>query len=204
MDELQKLYDVLVREGKYTKSFEEFQSKWGQDQAYKDKVFDVVTRDGLYTKDRESFFQKYSGGGLVPQPEEPVAQPTQPGQGPIDLKKKEQTPFGAAALPSVPSFLDSQKQLPKFEATPLAGVKPAPKAKQPLDFLEPSLQTITPELINKNEEFVVPKMNYQFADLGFKFQESGATGDWMTATAPNGKTIEISLDPLFSSKATSE
>lgn len=204
MDELQKLYDVLVREGKYTKSFQEFQSKWGQDQAYKDKVFDVVSRDGLYTKDRESFFQKYSGGGLIPKPEEPIAQPTQPGQGPIDLKKKGQTPFGAAALPSAPSFLDSQKQLPKFEATPLAGVKPAPKAKQPLDFLEPSLQTITPELINKNEEFVVPKMNYQFADLGFKFQESGATGDWMTATAPNGKTIEISLDPLFSSKATSE
>ena len=204
MDELQKLYDVLVREGKYTKSFEEFQAKWGQDQAYKDKVFDVVSRDGLYTKDRESFFQKYSGGGLIPKPEEAVAQPTQPGQGPIDLKKKEQTPFGAAALPSAPSFLDSQKQLPKFEATPLAGVKPAPKPKQPLDFLEPSLQAITPELINKNEEFVVPKMNYQFGDLGFKFNESGATGDWMTATAPNGKTIEVSLDPLFSSKATSE
>ena len=106
MDELQKLYDVLVREGKYTKSFEEFQSKWGQDQEYKDRVFDVVSRDGLYTKDKESFFQKYSGGGLVPQPEEPVAQPTQPGQGPIDLKKKGQSPFGVAALPSAPSFLD--------------------------------------------------------------------------------------------------
>lgn len=204
MDELQKLYDVLVREGKYTKSFEEFQSKWGQDQAYKDKVFDVVTRDGLYTKDKESFFQKYSGGGLVPQPEEPVAQPTQPGQGPIDLKKKEQTPFGASALPSAPSFLDSQKQLPKFEATPLAGVKPTSKPKQPLDFLEPSLQTITPELINKNEEFVVPKMNYQFADLGFRFEESGVTGDYMIATAPNGKKITISLDPLFTSKAESQ
>jgi hypothetical protein len=204
MDELQKLYDVLVREGKYTKSFEEFQSKWGQDQAYKDKVFDVVTRDGLYTKDKESFFQKYSGGGLVPQPEEPVAQPTQPAQGPIDLKKKGQSPFGVAELPSAPSFLDSQKQLPKFEATPLAGVKPTPKAKQPLDFLEPSLQTITPELINKNEEFVVPKMNYQFADLGFRFEESGVTGDYMIATAPNGKKITISLDPLFTSKAESQ
>lgn len=204
MDELQKLYDVLVREGKYTKSFEEFQSKWGQDQAYKDKVFDVVSRDGLYTKDKESFFQKYSGGGLIPKPEEPVAQPTQPGQGPVDLKKKGQTPFGAAELPLAPSFLDSQKQLPKFEATPLAGIKPTSKPKQPLDFLEPSLQAITPELINKNEEFVVPKMNYQFADLGFKFEESGATGDWMTATAPNGKAIEISLEPLFNSKATSE
>ena len=208
MDELQKLYDVLVREGKYTKSFEEFQAKWGQDQAYKDKVFDVVSRDGLYTKDKNSFLQKYSGGGLTPQtPEQPIAQPTQPiqpEQGPMDFKKKGQSPFGVAALPSAPSFLESQKQLPTFETTPLIGAKPKPKAKQPLDFLEPSLQTITPELINKNEEFVVPKMNYQFADLGFKFEESGATGDWMTATAPNGKTIEVSLDPFFSSKAVSE
>jgi hypothetical protein len=60
MEELQKLYDVLVREGKYSKSFDEFQSKWSKDQAYKDKVYDVVTRDGLYGKDKDSFFQKYS------------------------------------------------------------------------------------------------------------------------------------------------
>lgn len=60
MNELQKLYDVLVREGKYTKSFEEFQNQWN-DEAYKDKVYDVVSRDGLYTKDRNSFKQKYSG-----------------------------------------------------------------------------------------------------------------------------------------------
>jgi hypothetical protein len=65
MDKLQKLYDVLVREGKYTKSFEEFQAKWSQDQAYKDKVYDVVSRDGLYTKDRESFFQTYSAQAPV-------------------------------------------------------------------------------------------------------------------------------------------
>jgi hypothetical protein len=89
MDELQKLYDVLVREGKYTKSFDEFKVKWGQDQAYKDKVFDVVSRDGLYTKDKNSFFQKYSGGGLTPQvPEQPIAQPIQPAQGVVEVKKK--------------------------------------------------------------------------------------------------------------------
>jgi len=61
MEELQKLYDVLVREGKYTKSFEEFQSKWSQDQSYQTKVYDVMSRDGFYTKDKDSFLQKYSG-----------------------------------------------------------------------------------------------------------------------------------------------
>ena len=58
MNELQKLYDVLVREGKYTKSFEEFQNQWNDEQ-YQSKVYEVVHRDGLYTKDRESFNQKY-------------------------------------------------------------------------------------------------------------------------------------------------
>lgn len=209
MDELQKLYDVLVREGKYTKSFQEFQAKWSQDQAYKDKVFDVVSRDGLYTKDKNSFFQKYSGGGLTPQPEQPVAQPTQPAQGPVDVKKKEeQVPFMLQAPKKEPSFLESQLGPTSWDYQNPFGTKnkvqPAPKVKEPTDFLEPSLNTITPELINKNEEFVVPKMNYQFGDLGFKFDESGATGDWMTATAPNGKTIEISLDPFLSSTAASE
>jgi hypothetical protein len=58
-EEQQKLYDVLVREGYYTKSFEEFQTQF-QDPAYQDKVFGVVERDGLYSKDRESFLEKYA------------------------------------------------------------------------------------------------------------------------------------------------
>lgn len=84
MDELKKLYDVLVRDGYYTKSFEEFQSKWG-DQTYKDKVYSIVSRDGLYTKDKDSFFQKYSGQ-TTPAPI--VEQPTAEQPTPDELKKK--------------------------------------------------------------------------------------------------------------------
>lgn len=96
MEELQKLYDVLVREGKYTKSFEEFQSKWSQDQSYKTKVYDVMSRDGFYTKDKDSFLQKYSGNAT----QEPQAQV-------VPVKKKDigasNTPTpqqGTTALPS--------------------------------------------------------------------------------------------------------
>jgi hypothetical protein len=71
MDELQKLYDVLKRDGYYTKSFDEFVSQW-EDSSYRDKVYGVVSRDGLYTKDKESFLAKYSS---VKQPME--QQPTQ-------------------------------------------------------------------------------------------------------------------------------
>lgn len=58
MEELQKLYDVLVRDGYYTNDFETFMSKW-DDPEYKQKVYEVTSRDGLYTQDFESFNNKY-------------------------------------------------------------------------------------------------------------------------------------------------
>ena len=59
MEELQKLFDVLTRDGYYTKSFEEFQNQFGTTE-YQDKVFDVVSRDGLFTQDKTAFLNKYS------------------------------------------------------------------------------------------------------------------------------------------------
>lgn len=59
MEELQKLYDVLVRDGYYTNDFETFISKW-DDPEYKQKVYEVTSREGLYTQDFESFNNKYT------------------------------------------------------------------------------------------------------------------------------------------------
>jgi len=80
MDELEKLFNVLTRDGYYTKSFEEFQSQYN-DPAYRDKVFGVVTRDGLYTNSREEFDVKYSPSGAIV--EETITEDP--------LKKKEDT-----------------------------------------------------------------------------------------------------------------
>jgi len=70
-------------------------------------------------------------------------------------------------------------------------------------FVEEQISAITPQLIGKEEESVVPQMNYQFGNLGFKFEETGI-GDAMNVTAPNGKTLKVSLDPFTSSKETRE
>ena len=59
-EDLKKLYDLLSREGYYTKDFDEFSNKYASDEAYREKVFDVVSRDGFYTKSKEEFFEKYS------------------------------------------------------------------------------------------------------------------------------------------------
>ncbi len=66
MDELQKLYDVLTRDGYYTKSFDDFKVQF-QDPGYQDKVYGVVERDGLFTKGKDAFIQKYTSQ------EEPIA-----------------------------------------------------------------------------------------------------------------------------------
>ena len=57
MDELEKLHKVLVREGLYTKSLDEFKQRWS-DESYRDKVYKVTKRDGLYSKDQASYNQK--------------------------------------------------------------------------------------------------------------------------------------------------
>ena len=53
---------------------------------------------------------------------------------------------------------------------------------QPSDFFDESLQQITPDLISKTEENVVPLMNYHFNDYGFAFTEADFTGDEMTVS----------------------
>ena len=60
MNELEKLYSLLSREGYYTKSFDEFKSKYDEDEAYRNKVFSVVSRDGFFTKSKDEFFQKFA------------------------------------------------------------------------------------------------------------------------------------------------
>jgi hypothetical protein len=63
MDELQKLYNVLARDGYYTKSFDEFKIKF-QSPEYQDKVFSTVSREGLFTKGKEDFLSKYAAPAI--------------------------------------------------------------------------------------------------------------------------------------------
>ena len=59
MNELDKLYKLLIREGYYSKSYDEFINKYENDSSYQEKVFDVMSRDGFYSKTKEEFLSKY-------------------------------------------------------------------------------------------------------------------------------------------------
>jgi len=149
MDELQKLYDVLVREGKYTKSFEEFKNKWSSDTDYQNQVFDVVSRDGLYTKDKQSFFQKYSGAAPVFQEQQAIAQP--------QVKKKEPTMASKSGVTSSvsPKPADQNqellglKQLQKIASEPIVSKRDAIPSK-------PQIVTSTPSQALRAEEAIKP------------------------------------------------
>jgi hypothetical protein len=236
MDELQKLYDVLIREGKTNKTFEEFKTQYSQDNSYREKVYEVVLRDGLTIKDKETFFNTYkpatisqiaipqeakkkesitelplAGGGLVPQETEEVKPK-------ISLKAvQKQAPIRSdisfVQKPITPQFAEKKIAQIKKDAPIVAEIKAAEEIfdKLPVkptagesQYLKDRLSSINKGLVNKTEEYVVPEMEYQFGDLGFKFEESGALGDYMKVTSPNGKVIEISLDNFRNAKSTNE
>lgn len=71
-------------------------------------------------------------------------------------------------------------------------------------YLKERLASIDTDLINETEENVVSEMEYQFGDLGFKFEKTGVLGDYMKVIAPNGKETEISLDNFLDSKSTKQ
>ena len=59
MEEIEKLYNVLIDKRLYSKSLGDFQVQFA-DPEYVDKVYNVVTDKKLYSKDKETFTNQYS------------------------------------------------------------------------------------------------------------------------------------------------
>ena len=59
MEEIEKLYNVLVDQGLFDKTLDEFKVKF-EESAYVDRVYDAVVDQGLFDKTKEDFTEKYS------------------------------------------------------------------------------------------------------------------------------------------------
>lgn len=139
MEELTKLYDLLVREGYYTNSFEDFESKY-QDSSYRDKVFSVVSRDNFYTNSKEEFLEKYK-----PVKKKDISEPVGDTEGTMD-SSTEQAPASPTSSDSQPSDPISERGI-GFEKPEAEGVT------IPLRPEEPSFRVATmDELGGDNEE----------------------------------------------------
>ena len=111
-------------------------------------------------------------------------------------------PKPEAPIPNINDNSYGDVQPKPLEFRPFVKDKPILKPTQqvtPKQDLQNRLKTITPELIGKEEKFVVPELNYQFKDQGFKFEEATPMADAMNVTAPNGKVLKIDLDPFTTS-----
>jgi hypothetical protein len=165
-----------------------FRGASGQQQ---NSLYELGKQKNLFqTTDLPTFQSAWSGAA-------PMAAPVQPQE---EVKKKVESV--TTELPVAGSL--SGSQLPQEPVKPQPIQEQAAQPQAAPQFFQSSLDIITPELINDVEEVVVPKMNYQFGPMGFKFEESGVTGDWMVATAPNGAQAEFSLDPFLSESAEDE
>lgn len=131
----------------------------------------------------------------------PLPPLTRPTDSTSDATSRQQPMFNSTAptqttytLPPISTSDQTRVEKPFIDNSPTRHTKE--------DFNK-SLSKITPDLINKEEENVVPELNYQFKDHGFKFEETGV-GDEMKVIAPNGKQTLISLDPLQHSDEVSQ
>lgn len=200
------LYNNAVSKG-YKKSREEFVSLLQSNDAVMNDMYSYVQSKG-YKKGINDFKGLIGANVESPMATKPVAE--QP-------KKKEDTvsPFVAGGseltkfdprtgqvVQDAPAFAQKQpevkipeQKLPSRAEFQFQPGKPLPtqKASTLPKFVEEQLSAVTPDLIGKTEENVVPQLKYQFGPLGFKFEETGV-GDYMKATSPSGESIEISLD----------
>jgi hypothetical protein len=201
MEELQKLYDVLVREGKYSKSFDEFQSKWSKDQAYKDKVYGVVTRDGLYSKDKDSFLRKYtasqpivkkkdSSESNIPQPQKTSTTVSPSADGSLATQKPTNVsvPVGGGYSPlAIPAFFsEATKTVYQFADDALVSARKSlqeegffdddiPDTDTPIsDAVKKKIVSIDPKYSKPQNDGVLNPAPYikSAADLGLKIINS--------------------------------
>ena len=190
---LKQLYSLAQGEG-YSKSYEDFIVLMSSNESAIDNMYTVAQSEG-YKKTKDDFKTLVGFGGSTNVIEE--TEDISMGVMPEDEKKKNPLPQDPnlpsdpkeSALPSASLTENVSSELPTdpFDKTILAD--------KPEDPFDVAMSTINRELIDKEEQFVVPELNYRFNDYGFTFEETGI-GDAMTVESANGEKITVDLDPI--------
>lgn len=157
-----------------------------QSEEYANKMYGWITSiDPSYANDMpyDSYLNKIGYSGIS-QPQAITPNQQDP------LKKKDATVSGSQSGSSVAS-LASQSTTPSdpFKGTIL-------EDNLGVDNFERNITGVNADLVDYEEEYVVPKMNYEFGQYGFTFEETGI-GDGMNVKAANGKTLYVNLDPWW-------
>mgnify|MGYP003632784702 FL=1 len=207
MDKFTELYNYLKEEGLTDLSAEEFEQEYQAGTAKNKELFSYLKEENMTDLDNDTFNSKYfsqkknpnvSGvlpppgedldGGGTPPPVEEVSLDTTP----IDAEQEADPLFDVAEE-------DIVEEVAAYDPNE-QGKDDVIKYDKNASQFEKSLAYITPDLIDREEEEVVNRMNYHFSEYDFKFEEGGGflSGmDGMTVTAGNGKTLTVNLDPIM-------
>ena len=115
MEEIEKLYNVLIDKKLYSKSLEEFEEQFS-DPEYVDKVYNVVTDKKLYSKDKETFNNQYSSKKKIE--DEPMDSPLAAGGS--DLSENQELQTGREIDTLSIQIADLEKQIQTEAETPLS------------------------------------------------------------------------------------
>ncbi len=170
---LQDLYNRAVSKG-YSKSIEEFSTLISSDQEVLEDNYNYVKQQG-YQKPIEDF------------------------QVLVGVKKKD-TPKDTVSLSedglSVQPTI-TQPTEAEIDTTPTT-VSETTDSTLEIEKPEAPEAPVSIEDISRDEEYIVPELNYRFGNDGFVFEETGLT-DNVKVTAVNGNTITIGLDAFTTS-----
>ena len=177
---IQASYDLFVSQG-YKKSLEEYKKLLSTNSNALKESYDTFVSDGY--ADSIDDYKKLMGVS---------------GQ-PVPLKKK-----GSLESATQQTQRQNTTELPSEDGS---SVTQLPKKSKADTRISKSLGQINTDLMNDTEGNVVDKLSKDqtFKDLGFSFEESTWYGDYVTVTAPDGKTKkEFSLDNFLDSKSTKQ
>ena len=191
---MEELYRKLYEAGEYTKSFENFVAQYGTPEKAQ-RLYSGLYEDGSYTKSMTEFVKQY-GFDKPPMPQKKKENMGSPSVGEeevilSDTQLPEETfkeTFDIEGREVTKEEFDINQEREAYKGTLLDDA--------PVNQFEKSQKNITGELIERQEEFTVPKLNYEYSQYGFTFEEAGM-GDSMDVTADNGETLNVNLDPWF-------
>lgn len=187
-----QLYGYLVENNMTDLSDQEFFD------SYKDvsgdsftQLFDYLSNNNMTDLTKEEFNETYFGGGEKKNLfSSPSALETQSMESTLEGGSSDVT-----AELDTPSALTQEQIQQKKESMldPFRGTVLDSRTNQ--EVFDSNIETINESLIDQEEQYVVPQLNYLFNDYGFEFNKAGLRDAMTVRVKGTGKTLDVDLDP---------
>ena len=197
-----QLYDYLSSNNMTDLTARDFYAEYGDPNGEKyQELFSYLYKNNLTDLSMDEFNASYfQGGGFA---DDPIEKKNLVGSTSQDMASMSED--GSSDVTEAPDGLQLPNEELEFGRTKGQVVERQKAITDPFrgtvldtrpsrDVFEGNLDVITADLIDQEEQYVVPELNYLFNEYGFNFEQSGIR-DAMKVRADNGASISIDLDP---------